>query len=307
MKVLVADDDLVSRLMLQGEVERLGHDCVVAEDGDEAWGLFVEHAPEVVITDQMMPGINGLELCRRIRGHGAASYAYIVLVTALAGRANVLAGMESGADDYLTKPLDPFDLETRLVAAQRVTALHAELDGYRRELARLACTDPLTQLRNRLSLDGDLTAIHARSERYARPYAVAMCDVDHFKAYNDSLGHHAGDQALRAVASALNSEIREGDMVYRYGGEEFLVILPEQDLAAATIAAERLRRAVEALALPHPASPASAVVTVSIGVAGFESGVLRSGEEVLKAADEALFRAKSAGRNRAGAAQAEPG
>ncbi len=251
--------------------------------------------------------MDGLELCRRIRAQDLGTYAYVILVTSLGDRDNVLSGMQAGADDYLTKPLEPFDLETRLIAATRVTSLHAELARYRDDLARLACTDPLTQLRNRLSLGDDLAAVHAQSQRYGRSYALAMCDVDFFKAYNDSLGHQAGDQALRAVASALNSEIREGDMVYRYGGEEFLVILPEQDLAAATIAAERLRRAVEALALPHPASPASPVVTVTIGVAGFESGVPRSGEEVLKASDEVLFRAKSAGRNQVGAAQAEPG
>lgn len=302
MRVLVADDDLVSRLMLQAAVEGLGHECLVARDGTRAWALYVEHGPDVLITDQMMPGVDGLELCRRIRDHQGSSYTYIVLATSLAGRADVLAGMEAGADDYLTKPLDPFDLETRLVAARRVTALHAELDRYRRDLAHLACTDPLTQLRNRLSLDGDLAAIHARSQRHGRPYAVAMCDVDHFKSYNDTLGHQAGDQALHAVAAALTAQLRQGDVVYRYGGEEFLVIMPDQDLAAGTTAAERLRRAVEDLGLAHPASPTAGVVTVSIGVAA-STGVGQAGVELLKASDDALYRAKSAGRNRVRASQ----
>ena len=117
MKVLVADDDLVSRLMLRGVVEGLGHECLVAEDGDGAWRAFVEHVPDVLVTDQMMPGLDGLELCRRIRAHDSGSYTFVVLVTSRTANADVLAGMEAGADDYLTKPLDPFGLETRLVAA----------------------------------------------------------------------------------------------------------------------------------------------------------------------------------------------
>ncbi len=127
MKVLIADDDLVSRLLLECALEALGYECLVAEDGEEAWRLFGSSNPDVVITDWAMPGMNGLELCRRIRGDLRASYTYVIVVTSLVDRADVRAGMEAGADDYLTKPLDPFDLETRLVAAKRVTSLHAEL------------------------------------------------------------------------------------------------------------------------------------------------------------------------------------
>ncbi|HSH23300.1 MAG TPA: diguanylate cyclase [Acidimicrobiales bacterium] len=296
MNVLAADDDLVSRMMLQAAVEGLGHDCVVAEDGDQAWELFSESSPQVVITDRMMPGMDGLELCRRIRAHPGA-YTYIVLATSLAERGEILRGMQAGADDYLTKPLDPFDLEVRLVAAERVTSLHGELDRYREELARLACTDPLTQLRNRLSLHDDLQALHARSRRYGRNYCLAMCDVDLFKAYNDTVGHQGGDDVLRAMGATLAAHARQGDGVYRYGGEEFLVILPEQAPEAAAVAGERLRWAVEELQIPHPRAPGG-VVTLSVGIAAFDPAHEVTAEELLTEADLALYRAKEAGRNR---------
>ncbi|MDP9442242.1 MAG: diguanylate cyclase [Actinomycetota bacterium] len=298
MKVLVADDDLVSRLMLQGAVEDLGHECLVAADGNKAWGLLAEASPDVLITDRMMPGIDGLELCRRVRNAPGATYTYVVLATSLGDRHEVLRGMEAGADDYLTKPLEPFDLETRLVAARRVTSLHAEMAGYRAELARLASTDGLTGLRNRRSLDHDLATLHRRSRRYRRSYCVAMCDVDFFKAYNDRCGHSAGDEVLRAVAAALSTRAREDDGVYRYGGEEFLLLLPEQTRESGTVAAERLRHAVEALALPHPGGAPGGVVTVSVGVAAFVPEQDRSVAELLGEADAALYRAKAAGRNR---------
>lgn len=297
MRVLVADDDVVSRMMLQGAVEGLGHECLVAQDGAEAWRLFVDHPPDVLITDRVMPGIDGLELCRRVRDAAGQTYTYIVLATVLSERDDVVKGMEAGADDYLTKPLDPFDLQTRLIAAERVTSLHAELGRYRDELARLACTDPLTQVRNRLSLDDDLRGLHARSRRYGRSYCVAMCDVDLFKPYNDIVGHQAGDDVLRAVAAALAAQAREGDGVYRYGGEEFLVVLPEQDLEAAAAAAERLRRAVEGLGIAHPGGTAG-VVTISVGIAAFDPRCNTADDELLEQADMALYRAKQAGRNR---------
>lgn len=240
MKVLVADDDLVSRLMVQGAVESLGHECVAAADGKQAWQRLSQFPADVVITDWMMPGMDGLELCRRVRAQELGTYAYVILVTSLGERDNVLSGMQAGADDYLTKPLETFDLETRLIAAARVTSLHAELARYRDDLARLACTDPLTQLRNRLSLGKDLAAVHAHSQRYGRSYALAMCDIDFFKGYNDNYGHQAGDTALRAVAESLAKQTRQGDGCYRYGGEEFLLVLAEQTMASAGVAAERL-------------------------------------------------------------------
>jgi diguanylate cyclase (GGDEF)-like protein len=298
MRALVADDDLVSRIMLQSEVETLGHECAVATDGDEAWDMYQNLLPDVLITDRLMPGIDGLELCRRIRTRPVVeSHTYIILATALTDRSDVLTGMEAGADDYLTKPLDPLDLRMRLIAAQRVTALHAELAGFRSELSRLACTDSLTQLRNRLTLADDLKVIHARSRRSGAGYCLAMCDVDNFKLYNDTYGHQAGDEVLRRLGAMFAAQTREGDTVYRYGGEEFLLILPDQTLESAAVAGERIRRAVEGLVIPHRDSRAD-VVTISVGVAAFDLDADRTSEVVLAKADAALYEAKSAGRNR---------
>ena len=239
MKVLVADDDPGSLMVARAAVERSGHDCLTAADGDEAWALYLEHQPDVVVTDWMMPGMDGLALCRAIRAREADLYTYIVLLTSQGSRDDVLAGLEAGADDYVTKPLDPFVLHARLLVALRVTTLHADLAHYRKVLSQQARTDPLTGLHNRLKLSEDLEQLHARSERYAEEYCVAMCDVDNFKSYNDIYGHQAGDLALRAVAAALVGEARKSDGVYRYGGEEFLLVLPNQSQPGAKAFMER--------------------------------------------------------------------
>jgi diguanylate cyclase (GGDEF)-like protein len=199
-----------------------------------------------------------------------------------------------------------FDLQARLIAAQRVTDLHAELDRHRAQLAHLARHDPLTGLSNRRALDEDLEVLHARSQRYGRGFALAMCDIDRFKAYNDTHGHQAGDQALRAVAATIVGEVRGGDGVYRYGGEEFLLVLPEQTLDTARVAVERVRSAVERLAIPQPAAGPGGRLTLSAGIAAFSPGEPTTAEELLGQADAALYRAKSAGRNRLALADSQP-
>ena len=293
------DDEPLARLALEAAVERLGHEWTAAEDGEAGWRRFVEDEPDVLITDLLMPGMDGLELCRRVRAHAAThhGYTYVILTTVLGDREDVARGMEAGADDYLVKPVELFNLEMRLVAARRVTDLHRELARFRAELSTLAHTDPLTRLGNRLSLEEDLRSLDARGRRYGRGYCLAMCDIDRFKAYNDSLGHHAGDEALRAVADTIKQELRAGDGIYRYGGEEFLIVLPEQTPETAWIAVERVRSSVERLAIPHAAVPAG-VVTLSVGVAAYHPGDAATVEDLLEQADAALYRAKSAGRNR---------
>jgi diguanylate cyclase (GGDEF)-like protein len=307
MRILVVDDEPLSRHVLQAAVEQLGHQWTAAENGEAAWHCFTQDKPDVLITDLLMPEVDGLELCRRVRADTRAGYTYIILVTVLGERQDVVRGMEAGADDYLIKPLQLFDLQARLIAAQRVTALHAELDRHRAELAHLARHDPLTGLGNRRSLQEDLEVLHARSQRYGRRFAVAMCDIDRFKAYNDAHGHQAGDQALRAVAATIAQELRGGDSVYRYGGEEFLLVLPEQTLDTALVAVERVRSAVERLAIPQPAAEPGGRLTLSAGIAAFDPGEATTAEELLKRADAALYRAKSAGRNQLALADSQTG
>jgi two-component system, cell cycle response regulator len=294
MQILVADDDRSSRLLVRASLEKLGHDADLVAGGEEAWDLYRASGADVLITDRAMPGMDGLELCRRVRAEPVGGYTYIVLMTGVADRTEVLAAMEAGADDYLTKPVDPFDLQAGLVAAQRITRLHRQLERYRSELERLnadladlARRDALTGLGNRLRLDEDLAQLHWRCTRYAWTYSLAVCDLDHFKRHNDEHGHLAGDEALRQTAAALKATARRGDGVYRYGGEEFVVILPGQDHQHGMAAGERLRVAVGE----------STPVTMSVGVAAFAEGD-DDPSAVLRRADEALYRAKEAGRDR---------
>lgn len=305
MKVLIAEDSDVARALIQMTLSSLGHEWIAAQDGDAAWELFQSEAPDVVISDWLMPGMNGDELCRRVRQHPGASYTYFILLTSLAAQAHVVRGMEAGADDYLKKPFETDDLNARLIAAARVTALHERLTAQQTELETLnrvlfeeSRHDPLTRVGNRIALRERLTLMSGTAQRYGHAYCVALYDVDNFKTFNDTQGHLAGDRVLSAVADALGSRGRTGDTVYRYGGEEFVVIFPEQSLENAATAAERIRQEVVALAVPHPACGPGAVVTVSAGVAKLEESDNGDFEAVLKRADEALYRAKELGRNR---------
>jgi len=308
MRVLIADDETTTRLVVKAVVQRLGHECLVADDGDRAWTLLQETPIDALIADWMMPGLDGPELCRRLRAQPGDTYTYIILATILAERHDVLTGMQAGADDYLIKPLDPFDVQTRLVAAERVTTLHRELTDARaeqqrlnRELAGQARTDPLTQLGNRLRLREDHQRIHARAQRHGQSYSIAMCDLDHFKLYNDAYGHPQGDNALQQVAAILVSDLRTSDAAYRYGGEEFVIIYADEDLPAAVNSTERLRAAVEALNIPHRDNQPPGILTISAGVATHTPHTNLDANSLIEHADRALYTAKQHGRNRVAA------
>ncbi|MEX1177942.1 MAG: diguanylate cyclase [Nitriliruptor sp.] len=305
MKVLVADDDRTVGVLLAAAVRKLGHEAIVANDGEEAWRLYLEHAPQAMLTDRMMPGIDGVELCRRIRASDGPQ-PYVILITSVGGRDQVLEGIEAGADDYLVKPPDPFELRIRLLAAERVTdvqrrlsAVAAELRFANEQLDLLARTDALTGVGNRLRFQEDLAALHSSSVRHGRTYAVGLVDIDHFKTFNDHYGHPAGDEAIRDVAQALAAFARFGDSVYRYGGEEMVLLLPETDLAGAETVAERLCKAVRDLAIVHISRPdGPEVLTISVGVAGLDRELHSGANAVVHAADQALYRAKADGRDR---------
>jgi diguanylate cyclase (GGDEF)-like protein len=304
VKILVADDDPTSRLIVETAVRSLGHQCQSVGDGVQAWDAFRSNDPDVVISDWMMPGQSGLQLCRNIRDHTSGGYTYFIMVTGNGERDQAVEGMRAGADDYLVKPLNPDDLHSRLISAARVTSLHrkqadqrTELRALNVELAAIARRDPLTGLRNRRALQEDLEVLEARVIRYGHRYCMAVLDVDHFKAYNDTHGHQAGDRILEVVANELSAQSRSGDALYRYGGEEFLCIFPEQSLATGTQAVQRMRIGIERLAVPHPDSSFK-VLTVSAGLAMLERGETRSASQVLEEADAALYRAKQLGRNR---------
>ena len=305
MKILVVEDDAVSLLILRRAVEKLGHECLTAEDGEKAWQIYKETPDlDVIISDWMMPDVDGLELCHRIRAEEREGYTYFVFLTALGDKEHLFEGLEAGADDYLSKPLDREELQVRLVSAARVTQLHRRLAEQNDELEELnvrfasqARTDALTGLGNRLRMQEDLKSLDARKERYGQTYCVVLCDIDFFKPYNDTYGHPAGDEILRRVSEAIKSHCRSGDVAYRYGGEEFLIVLPEQTRQSGVAMAERLRRAVEGLKIPHGARKLPKTLTISAGVAAVAREEQKIAEALLREADEALYAAKEAGRN----------
>ena len=307
MRILIAEDDAVSRTILSRAVEKFGHECLAAEDGEKAWEIYRETpGVDAIISDWMMPGMDGLELCRRVRGEEREGYTYFIFLTALGNRDHLLRGLEAGADDYLGKPLDRDELQVRLISVRRVTELHrrlafqnGELEVLNRKLFEQSREDPLTRLGNRLRLREELEALRGRVERYGHNYSAVLCDVDYFKRYNDHYGHLAGDEVLQNVAETIADHCRSGDTAYRYGGEEFLIILPEQSEEEAAAIAGRLRRAVEDLRIPHEAKEGPPpVVTISAGVATLSAGANKSADDLLGEADTALYRAKQSGRNR---------
>lgn len=307
MKILIAEDDKISRMILQRAVESLGHEVLAAADGTAAWSAFqATSGIDVVISDWMMPGLSGLDLCTRVRASDRdGGYTFFIFLTALGDDEHLLEGMDAGADDFLSKPLNRDELRARLVAARRVTNLHRQLEDQRRKLQALneelhdqARQDSLTGLGNRLRLHEDLEALEARVKRYGHSYCAILCDVDGFKLYNDHYGHLEGDNALRKIGAAISKVLRTDDSAYRYGGEEFLIMLPEQSLTSAAVVAERLRAVVEALAIPHAPHGPGAVVTVSAGLAELSSATDQNVATLLKQTDVALYKAKKAGKNR---------
>jgi diguanylate cyclase (GGDEF)-like protein len=287
--VLVVEDDDESRDVIGGAVRDLGYRCTTASDGAEARALLERNTFDVVVSDWRMPGLEGTELCRYIRSHDTGEYTYFIMVTGLNDRDHLLAGLSAGANDYLVKPLDFDELTLRLHNAEQVIEAQKKLRRDSEGSFRLARVDALTGVGNRLRMEEDLRALASDIARYGKRCALALCDVDHFKAYNDLHGHLAGDELLRAIARTVGQVLRAGDHVYRYGGEEFLIVFPEQSVAEATAASERVRAAV--------AERCGA--TVSAGVAAASGPDAKTW---LAAADEALYRAKESGRNRVEAA-----
>lgn len=307
MTVLIAEDEPVSRRLLERAVRKFGHDIVLASDGATAWEQFNSGDFGFVITDWVMPGIDGLELCQRIRMSPRQNYVYVIMLTSCDGPQDLLTGMNAGADDFLIKPFDVSELHVRMRAAERILKLQQELCEKNQELAtintrlrRLSRVDALTQLGNRLAFEEQISEFHQLALRYGRRYGVVMCDVDQFKSFNDTQGHLAGDEALRRTAGAIRNCLRASDRAFRYGGEEIVVLLPEQSPQESLYTAERLRATVEGLDLRRITPGTYRCITVSCGVSGFpiDGQTPREWEQVIEWADQALYRAKSLGRNR---------
>jgi two-component system cell cycle response regulator len=296
LRVLVAEDDPMFRRILKSWLENWGYQLTLAEDGTQAWEILQqEPQPELLILDWVMPGIDGAEICHRVRARQRTPYQYVLLVTSRDGSSDVVAGLEAGADDYLTKPFERNELRARLTVGRRILALQDGLIHAREELRFQATHDVLTGIWNRRALLDLLQREIERASRSNSSTALLMLDLDHFKEVNDTYGHAAGDAVLREVARRVTQVIRSYDFVGRYGGEEFLVVLPGCDRTQALQSAERIRVAVSAA--PVNVNNVEISVTTSIGVTAVAAEACE--KELLVVADAALYQAKRDGRNRA--------
>lgn len=297
MKILIADDSIVSRHLLEATLRKWGYDVVVACDGAEALEVLQrDDAPALAILDWMMPGLTGLEVCRRIRQRAREPYIYTLLLTSKSQKEDLIEGMDAGADDYITKPFDQHELQVRLRAGRRLADLQAELLAAREALREQATHDSLTHIWNRSSILDMLSRELSRSEREHTPVGVIIVDLDHFKSVNDNHGHLAGDAVLCEAARRMQGAIRQYDTIGRYGGEEFLLLLPGCDDQSSYTQADRLRKQIENAELSL--NEISLRLTASFGVTCAMPGEPWTPEALIRKADEALYLAKKLGRNR---------
>jgi two-component system, cell cycle response regulator len=298
MKILAAEDNPVFQYMLRSMLAKWGYDVVVAGNGTEALQVLQSgDPPRLAILDWMMPGMDGLEVCRQVRAASAELYIYILLLTARAESGDLVQGMEAGADDYLTKPFNAHELRVRLRAGSRILDLQTQLLRAREALRQQATHDSLTGLLNRASILELLQTELQRGGRERSPLAVLMADLDRFKQINDTYGHLVGDATLRVATQRMKACLRRYDMIGRYGGEEFLIVLPGCDFVSGLQEAERLQRAIAAE--PIRVGGLSLPVTCSLGVSWRACTEAVDTDTLVREADLALYSAKSRGRNRA--------
>ncbi|HRX86816.1 MAG TPA: diguanylate cyclase [Phycisphaerae bacterium] len=315
MRILLVDDE---PQCLQDGAKHLiaaGHEVLTAGNAHDAIRLLMEHGPPILITDWHMPGMTGVQLCRRLRHSETVGFLYVIVLTSRPDTRSLVQAFEAGADDFLTKPVNPSELLARLRAAERIIHLQSDLDKRNREvllanarmsiaardledannrLRILATTDELTGLLNRREAMNRLGKYWAMGDRHGEPLAVIMVDIDHFKQINDNHGHAVGDLVLRELTQTMRQVSRSTDEVCRIGGEEFLIICPHASMEATVAAAERLRGAVATHTVKHRKSALR--LTISLGVAE-RTATMGSIDDLLHAADEAMYVAKSSGRN----------
>ncbi len=297
--VLIAEDDPIFRRILESWFKKWDYRVTAVENGLDAWEVLQrEDAPQLAILDWMMPGMDGIELCRRIRSRDQGTYRYVLLLTAKDGKQDVVAGLEAGADDYLTKPFDVDELRARVRAGKRILDLQAALIRAHEDLRFSAAHDPLTALWNRGAILDLLKREVQRRQRTEDPLSVIMADIDYFKKINDTYGHLVGDTVLQEVTRRLAAGVRTYDAVGRYGGEEFLIVLPGCSAPDLVASAERLRHSVADF--PIKTSAGQLPVTLSLGLSSAEQGENEAldCETFLRTADEALYTGKARGRNR---------
>ncbi len=296
MKILIVEDEPIYRRMVKKYLLEAGYEIVEAEDGQTAWDLFQQEPLHLVITDWMMPGLNGPELVQNIRTSGEKNYTYIIMLTAMNDKENVVLGLESGADEYLTKPFNSRELIARVASGVRILKLEEQLMQSRQQMEVLAMHDSLTGLLNRRAIEEYAEAEFNMAVRKERALSIVLLDIDHFKNVNDRFGHKFGDQTLRQVAKILTEDLRIYDHIGRWGGEEFILILPDTQLKDAVTVAERVRVRTAEMQMSLENGEAFSV-NLSLGAA-CTTGQFASLTKLIDAADQALYQAKQTGRNR---------
>ncbi len=305
MRILIVGDKEAERAILREAVTRLGHEWREAEDGDVGWLLYLDWHPHVVLSDYIMPGKNGQELCRAVRSQPHDHYTYFCVLSSLAERGHVLEGLRSGADDYLSKPVDVDELELRLLSAHRVRELHQRLAEQRTQLQELtqklfaeSRKDALTQVGNRLLFLDQMPGFLESVTKLDQPCSVALCDIDCFKQYNDIYGHMEGDKVLKVTAQKLSQGVAGQAHVYRFGGEEFLLVFPRLGLDQSQACLQQVCRGIEELNVVHVGNQPFARLTVTFGLCALNGDTPGDFERALKEADLALYEGKRSGKNR---------
>jgi two-component system, cell cycle response regulator len=293
-KILIAEDDPIARCILETTLRKHQYEVTSVTDGQTAWKLLSQpDAPRLAILDWMMPGMDGVEICRALRAGSSEPYVYVLMLTAKGRRQDVIEGLEAGADDYLVKPFDHYELHARLTVGKRILELQNRYLEACDDLRMQAARDSLTNLWNHAAIFDRLEQEIVRAQRQCQPLGVLMADLDYFKRINDTHGHATGDTVLRDVANGYCNLTRPYDSVGRYGGEEFMFVLPGCDAEATKCLAERLREEVSRLRFTP-----DLIVTVSIGATSFSGREPITASALVKHADDALYQAKNAGRNR---------
>ena len=298
--ILIVEDNPASQRLLEKTLIKAGHEFVSVENGRKALEQFKERYFPIVLTDWMMPEMDGLELCQAIREKATPGYVFIILLTAKDSKDDIVKGLEAGADDYLTKPVNQAELMARIKTGIRILELERSLRKSNTEIRILSITDPLTGCYNRGYLSERLPQEIKRAKRYGHPLSLVLCDIDHFKKVNDIYGHQAGDQVLIQFVQCITESIRDTvDWVVRYGGEEFIAVVPETDFSGAYIMAERLRTTISQTAIKIQEKGIH--ITASFGVTGFDPDTPDekiSPDSMINQADKYLYQAKQEGKNR---------
>jgi two-component system cell cycle response regulator len=297
VRILIAEDDPVTRKLLEANLAKWGHEVVVCSDGAQAWQVLSgEDPPNLVVLDWMMPEMDGVTLCGEIRNLEKQPYTYVILLTSKSLKEDVVAGLEAGADDYIIKPFDVHELKVRIRAGTRIVRLQEDLISALHASEFQASHDALTGLWNRRAILEKIQQELDRSDRVGTNLGLVICDVDHFKQVNDNFGHLAGDAVLRELAKRIDSSLRSYDSVGRYGGEEFIILIPGANGAGAAELAERLRGSVADL--PMQTNEGQFRCTMSFGATALNGRQDFDLNSLIREADEALLLAKNSGRNR---------